>query len=814
MLHRLLAACAVAALVFTGCASSQSAAVSDDESSSTSPYEEIVTDAESDEGLFTTHVNEEKLYYEIPDSLLGTEMLMVTRIAQTATDMGFGGEKAQTQVLRWEQQNDRVLLRRVSYENVADEDEPIYEAVRNANFEPIIMSFDIEAHNADSSAVVIDTTPLFTSDVPALGLQQSRREQYQVRSLDGDRTFFERAASYPENIEVRNVLTYNAQEPPSNSSTNSISVKMNHSMVLLPEEPMQARLCDERVGYFNVEQVDYGRDEHRAVERCYITRWRLEPSDPEAYANGELVEPVEPIVFYIDRATPDRYREYLKQGVEDWQVAFEAAGFKNAIIAKDAPTEEEDPEYSPEDIRYSVIRYFPSEIPNAYGPHVHDPRSGEILKSHIGWYHNVANLLRNWYFIQTAAANPDARAVNFEDDVMGELIRFVSAHEVGHTLGLPHNWGSSHAVPVDSLRSPTYTAEHGTAASIMDYARFNYIAQPGDGVDSFDPKVGPYDTWSVKWGYSVLPEYDSPDAEEAVLNEWIRERAGEPEYFFGGSNSMGADPRSQREALGDDNMEAGELGIANLERIVPNLIDWTYREGESYEQLDELYGEVVTQWNRYLGHVTRNLGGVFETHKSYDQDGMVYEVVPAEQQQRAMEFLGTYAFDTPEWLLEEGVLRRIENSGTIDRIRTVQVGVVNDVLDPMRIARLVEAEAMHGADEVYTALDLFEGLRASVWSELAQGESIDAYRRSLQRGYLDRMHYLLNEEPDMPSDALAEYFDLTPVEVAQSDIRPYVRGELRTLEEDIQRALNRTTDRSTELHLQDALSRIESILDT
>ena len=813
MLHRLLAACAVAALVFTGCASSQSAAVSDDESSSTSPYEEIVTDAESDEGLFTTHVNEEKLYYEIPDSLLGTELLMVTRIAQTATDMGFGGEKAQTQVLRWEQQNDRVLLRRVSYENVADEDEPIYEAVRNANFEPIIMSFDIEAHNADSSAVVIDTTPLFTSDVPALGLQQSRREQYQVRSLDGDRTFFERAASYPENIEVRNVLTYNAQEPPSNGATNSISIKMNHSMVLLPEEPMQARLCDERVGYFNVEQVDYGRDEHRAVERCYITRWRLEPSDPEAYANGELVEPVEPIVFYIDRATPERYREYLKQGVEDWQVAFEAAGFKNAIIAKDAPTEEEDPEYSPEDIRYSVIRYFPSEIPNAYGPHVHDPRSGEILKSHIGWYHNVANLLRNWYFIQTAAANPDARAVNFEDDVMGELIRFVSAHEVGHTLGLPHNWGSSHAVPVDSLRSPTYTAENGTAASIMDYARFNYIAQPGDGVDSFDPKVGPYDIWSVKWGYSVLPEYESPDAEEAVLNEWIRERAGEPEYFFGGSNSLGADPRSQREALGDDNMEAGELGIANLERIVPNLIDWTYREGESYGQLDELYGEVVTQWNRYLGHVTRNLGGVFETHKSYDQDGMVYEVVPAEQQQRAMEFLGTYAFDTPEWLLEEDVLRRIENSGTIDRIRTVQVGVVDDVLDPMRIARLVEAEAMHGADEVYTALDLFEGLRTNVWSELAQGQPIDAYRRSLQRGYLDRMHYLLNEEPDMPSDALAEYFDLTPVTVEQSDIRPYVRGELRTLEEDIQRALNRTTDRSTELHLQDALSRIESILD-
>ncbi|MES3629793.1 MAG: zinc-dependent metalloprotease [Longimonas sp.] len=814
MLHRLIAACAVAALLFTGCASSQSAVSDDNDQPPTSSYDEIVTGAESDEGLFTAHTKDDQLYYEIPDSLLGREMLMVSRIAQTANNIGFGGEKANTQVLRWERNRDKVLLRRVSYDNVADPDLPIYGAVRNANFEPIIMAFDIEAHNADSSAVVIDTTPLFTTDVPALGLQQSRRQQYQVRRLDAARTFLERAASYPENIEVRNVLTYDAQEPPSNGSTNSISLKMNHSMVLLPEEPMQARLCDDRVGYFSVNQVDYGREEHRAVERCYITRWRLEPSDPEAYADGELVEPVEPIVFYIDPNTPERYREHLKQGVDDWQGAFEAAGFKNAIMAKDPPTEEEDPEFSPEDIRYSVIRYFPSEIPNAYGPHVHDPRSGEILKSHIGWYHNVANLLRNWYFIQTAASNPDARTVDFDDDVMGELIRFVSAHEVGHTLGLPHNWGSSHAVPVDSLRSPTYTAENGTAASIMDYARFNYIAQPEDGVEHFDPKVGPYDEWSIEWGYRLLPEHDSPDAERETLNAWIVERADDPRYFYGGSNPLGADPRSQREALGDDNMEAGELGIANLQRIVPNLMSWTARDGELYDQMGELYGEVVTQWNRYLGHVTTNLGGVFETHKSYDQDGLVYEVVPPEQQQRAMEFLNTHAFETPEWLIDEEVLRRIEGSGAIERVRTIQVGVVDDVLDPMRMARLIEAEAMHGADEVYTALDLLEGVRSGVWTELAQGEAIDAYRRALQRGYLDRMHHLLNEEPDMPSGPIVEFFNLTPVDVAQSDIRPYVRGELRTLEGEIQRALNRTPDRATELHLQDALDRISKTLDS
>ena len=813
MLHRLLPVVMAVALVLTGCAASESAVSNDNDDPPPSPYEEIVTDAESDDGLFTTHVKDEQLFYEIPDSLFGAEMLMVTRIAQTADNIGYGGEKANTQVLRWEHRGDKVLLRRVSYDNVADPDLPIYEAVRNANFEPIIMSFDVEARNDDDSAAVIDVTPLFTTDVPALGMQQNRREQFQVRQLDATRTFFERAASYPENIEVRNVLTYSAQQPPSNASTNSISLKMNHSMVLLPEEPMQPRVCDDRVGYFSVNQVDFGRPEHRAVERCYITRWRLEPSDPEAYERGELVEPVEPIVFYIDPATPERYREHLKQGVDDWQVAFEEAGFKDAIMAKDPPTEEDDPEFSPEDIRYSVIRYFPSEIPNAYGPHVHDPRSGEILSSHIGWYHNVANLLRNWYFIQTAPSNPDAQTVDFDDDVMGELIRFVSAHEVGHTLGLPHNWGSSHAVPVDSLRSPTYTAEHGTAASIMDYARFNYIAQPEDGVENFDPKVGPYDKWSIEWGYRLIPGYDDPDEEHEVLNEWITERADDPNYFYGGSNPFGADPRSQREALGDDNMEASELGIANLQRIVPNLVDWTYREGELYDDVDELYGEVVTQWNRYLGHVTTNLGGVFETHKSYDEEGLVYEVVPPEQQQRAMDFLLEYAFETPDWLLDEDVLRRIEDSGAIERVRSVQVGVVDDVLDPMRLARLVEAEAMHGSDATYTALDLFEDLRSGLWSELDQGETIDSYRRALQRGYLERMNHLLNEEPDMPGGAWAAFFDLTSVDVAQSDIRPYVRGELRALEQDIEQAINRTTDRSTQLHLQDALDRISSTLD-
>ena len=478
---RLPALLLAAVLLFAGCAGSQEATTDappepEEETEDTpyEPYSEVITaEAESDEGLFTSHRIDDDLFYEIPDSLLGKEMLLVTRIAQTADNIGYGGEKANEQVVRWERRSDKVLLRVAQYSNVADPDEPIYQAVRNSNFEPILMSFDIEALTEDSSGVVIDATSLYTSDVPALGLQQGRRSAYGVRRLDASRTYLDSVNSYPENIEVQHLLTYQAQNPPSNSSTNAISLMMNQSMVLLPAEPMQRRLADQRVGFFSIEQVDFGRDAQRAVERTYISRWRLEPSDMEAFERGELVEPVEPIVYYIDPATPEQWRPYLKQGVEDWNEAFEAAGFKNAIMAKDPPTAEEDPEFSPENVRYSTIRYFASETQNAYGPRTVDPRTGEILDADIGWYHNVMNLLRDWYFVQTAAANPEARGVEFEEDVMGELIRFVSAHEVGHTLGLPHNWGSAVAIPVDSLRSPTYTANNGTAASIMDYARFN-----------------------------------------------------------------------------------------------------------------------------------------------------------------------------------------------------------------------------------------------------------------------------------------------------------------------------------------------------
>jgi hypothetical protein len=621
------------------------------------PYNKIITKkAKTDKGLFDVHVVDDKHFYEIPDSLFNKEMLMVSRIAKTASGIGFGGGKINTQVLRWEKKGKKVLLRVVSYGIVAADSLPVHEAVVNSNFEPVLQAFDIKAFNKDSlaPATVIEVNNMFEKDVNAIGMPEFYRKKYKVSRLDEKRSYIDSLRSYPLNIEARHVKTYFAKNAPSNGSLGSISIEINNSMILLPAEPMKRRYFDRRVGWFARGQVDYGLDAQESKTIRFLDRWRLEvkDEDKDKYAAGELVEPKKQIVYYVDRATPKQWVPFIKKGIEDWQVAFEAAGFKNAIIAKDPPSREEDPEWSPEDVRYSVVRYLASPIPNANGPHVSDPRSGEILESDINWYHNVMTLLRNWFFVQTAAINPEARGVAFKNEVMGRLVRFVSSHEVGHTLGLPHNMGSSVAYPVDSLRSASFTKKYGTAPSIMDYARFNYVAQPGDEGVALMPDIGIYDKHAIRWGYKPIVDKSAED-EKSTLDSWILKHAGNPMYRFG-HQQIGdvVDPSSQTEDLGDDAIKASQYGIANLKRIVPKLIEWTAEDGKDYDDLKTLYGQVLSQYNRYMGHVSNNIGGVYEHHKTYEQDGAVYTHVSKEHQKNCMQFLQNELFATPEWMLD------------------------------------------------------------------------------------------------------------------------------------------------------------------
>ncbi len=748
-----------------------------------SDYEEIVEEAESQEGLFNVHLKDDDYYFEIPEYELGVEFLMVSRIAKAQDGTGFGGQRYNNQVLRWEKNGDKILLRSVQYYSVADTAATIYEAVEARTFEPIIASFEIEATSDDDDSYLIKVNRMFTTDVPEV----SPRQRFNGRRVDSERSYMESVRSYPDNIEVRNVLTMEADQVPLSFNLRTISIMMNHSMVRLPEEPMMPRVHDERVGYFSVQQVDYGRHEHRAAERRYITRWRLEKEDPEA----DLSEPKEPITFHVDRATPDWLVEYVKQGIEDWQPAFEEAGFENAIVAKMAPSKEEDPDFHPEDARFPMVRWIPSETPNARGPHVNDPRSGEIITSSIEMYHNVMSLLRNWYFVQGAAVDERAQDLPFPDEVMGRLVRYVVAHEVGHTLGHPHNMKASASVPTDSLRSQTFTEEYGTTPSIMDYARMNYVAQPGDDAYMF-PQVSVYDKFSIEWGYTPF-DVDDPDDEREYLNEIASRQEDNPMLRFG--NLSAVDPTQQRESLGDNHVKSTTYGIENLKRVMEFIVEAAGTEGEDYSDLNELYNNVIQQRNRMLGHVGVWVGGVIGDRKVYGQDGKVYEHVPAYRQEEAVAYLNEEAFQTPEYLLDEEVLSLIQESGATDRIQQGQRQVLQTLMSDSRWKRMAENEVMNGGD-VYTISNLLSDLEEGVWTELsANSVDIDLFRRNLQRSYVDQAEQNLG------------------IRQLSGETRSMLRGNLRSIHGDVESAIGRSANSATRYHLEDVRDKIEDILD-
>jgi hypothetical protein len=767
------------------------------------PYAAVITkNYRTERGLFTIHQFRDSIYFEIPDSMLRRDIMVINRITKAPGGFGaYSGEELDEKTILFEKgPNATINIRYDLIISEADTTSAIYKAVVRSNLNPVVVSLPIKAYGKDSASYVVDGAKFLKDNTTFV----NSIDQSQLTKAMDSRTMkdvnIESIHAYPINVEVALSKNGISKPVPNGSPAGPYSLETHTSFILLPKVPMQRRYFDPRVGYFADYYYPYSDDQQKVAVRQFILHWRLEPraEDQEKWKQGQLVEPQNPIVFYIDPATPKQWRKYLIMGINDWQKAFEQAGFKNAIMGKEWP--EHDNTMSMEDARYSVVHYFPSETKNAYGPQVHDPRSGEIIQSRIGWYHNVMELLHDWYFIQAGAVDPKARVTKFDEELMGQLIRFVSSHEVGHTLGLRHNFGSSSRTPVDSLRSKNWLHAHGHTASIMDYARFNYVAQPEDHLteDELFPHIGEYDRWAIEWGYKYS---GAPNADEdrKLVTRWIVDSlANNPRLWFGDGESRKSDPRCQTEDLGDNAVKASYYGIKNLQRILPNLPGWSQEPDGIYKELNNSYKTLKGQYSRYLGHVLSYVGGVYYTIQNEEGKQDAFTISPKAMQKDALNFINTQLFNTPYWLLDKNVINKVNEPSYPDYVEDLQVRMINSLLDTKQINQLLAVAHQFGSDKTLPADEYFNILHQNIWQELhTSSVSIDSYRRNLQKTYIGN---------------LQDIFLANDPELRETDAASIARADMLKVQKEITQAIPKAKDAITRYHLEDLAMRIKKTL--